>query len=46
MKFLYPQNFLFRNQNNNQNTAISNNTEQIGKNGNNSSKSEQNKKER
>ena len=46
MKFLYPQNFLFRNQNNIQNTAISNNTEQNGKNGNNSSKSDQNKKER
>jgi hypothetical protein len=46
MKFFYPQNFLFRNQNNNQNAVISNNTEQNGKNGNNSSKSDQNKKER
>jgi hypothetical protein len=46
MKFFYPQNFLFRNQNNNQNAVISKNTEQNGKNGNNSSKSDQNKKER
>ena len=46
MKYVIPQNFLIRNPNSIQNAIVSNNTEQIGTNGNNSIKGDQKEKER